>query len=147
MRRIVTALAPALLVVLLGACADGAGEPGGTQDPTPSPTATPTSPPPTSPAPPSPGPSGPGPIRPVPPKPTVSPPPGRDVQTLTGQVVEGVEMNCHLLRTDSTDYLLIWPDGQPRTGTTVTVRGYPAPDLATICMQGTPFVVTEVVDD
>ena len=78
--------------------------------------------------------------------PTVSVPPGRDLQTITGEVFEGVEMNCQLIRTGSTDYLLIWQGGQFRTGDTVTVRGYPDPDLVTTCMQGTPFVVTEVLD-
>lgn len=140
MRRIATPLATLLLAVALGACADGEGGPQG-----PGSTATPTP----SAGGPAPGPSAtPGPpATPHPPMPTVSPPPGQPVMALTGQVYAGVESGCQLMESGGTEYLLVWQGGQLPTGASVTVRGYPDPDLNTICMQGTPFIVTEVVND
>lgn len=111
---------------LLGACADENGEP--SQPPTATPPTAPPTTPPGSP-------------------PTVTPPPGETIQTVSGEVYAGVEAGCQLIHTGSADYLLIWRDGQFRSGETVTVRGYPDSDLATTCQQGTPFIVTEVVDD
>src|SRR5690554_5294764 len=143
MRRIAAPLAALLIAVALGACADGDGEPhdpGATTPPAPSP----GSPTPGSPTPGGPRPSDtPQPPMPTPPMPTVSPPSGQPVLTLTGRVYEGVESGCQLMEFRGTEYLLVWQGGRLPTGRTVTVRGYPDPSLNTICMQGTPFVVTE----
>jgi hypothetical protein len=76
--------------------------------------------------------------------PTVSPPSG-PTRTITGEVIEGVEAGCVLLRTKDQDYLLVGGEDEVQIGRTATVRGYAEPDLATICQQGTPFVVLEVV--
>lgn len=76
--------------------------------------------------------------------PTVSPPSGGG-RTITGEVFEGVEAGCLLLRAAGVEYLLVGRHDEFRIGETVTVRGYADPDLATICQQGTPFVVLEVV--
>jgi hypothetical protein len=66
--------------------------------------------------------------------------------SLTGDVVEGVEAGCRLLRTPSGDYLLVVRpevDGPLlRPGNRVTVRGRLEPELLSYCQQGTPFVVT-----
>ena len=62
--------------------------------------------------------------------------------TVTGQLVEGVEPGCLLLRSGTTDYLLILPRdvdrGELTAAATVTVRGRLVPGLATTCQQGTP---------
>jgi hypothetical protein len=83
-------------------------------------------------------------VTPYPPMPTVSPPVGAE-RTITGEVFQGVEAGCLLLRAADDDYLLIGGHDELRAGATVTVRGYADPDLITICQQGTPFVVIEVV--
>jgi hypothetical protein len=122
-RRFVAAAATLAMAVLLAACADVDDGPGGTPG---------TSPPPASPpaTPPMPSPS----------------PPLEETMTITGEVAEGVEVNCVLLRTGTEEYLLIGNDvDQLRFGDTVTLRGYPDPEVMTICQQGTPFIVTEVV--
>lgn len=120
-----------LAAVTLAACADQPG------DPEPTPPAIPVSP--------SPSPSLPSPEPPVPPVPS-TPPVGTGLTTLTGEVTEGVEAGCMLLRTSSGDYLLLGETDELRYGQTATVRGRAQPDLATICQQGTPFQVTEVLD-
>jgi hypothetical protein len=120
------------MAVLLAACADAPGEP----EETPSPT------PPATPAPPMPTPAPPG--TPVPPMP--SPSPGAE-ETITGQLIEGVEAGCVLLRTDAgAEYLLLGEQvDELRIGSTVTVRGYADPGAVTTCMQGVPFYLQEVV--
>lgn len=128
-------LAAALVAVSLVACADQPG------DPEPTPPGSPGSPSPS----PSPSPSlPPSPEPPVPPVPS-TPPVGTGLTTLTGEVTEGVEASCMLLRTSSGDYLLLGETDELRYGQTATVRGRVQPDLATICQQGTPFQVTEVL--
>ncbi len=141
MRRIAAPLATLLLAVALGACADGDGGPRDPGSPTP-PASSPGSPSP-DPGSPSPRPSD----TPHLPMPTASPPPGQPVLTLTGRVYAGVETGCQLLEYGGTEYLLVWQGGRLPTDRTVTVRGYPDPGVNTICMQGTPFVVLEVVSD
>jgi hypothetical protein len=121
--------AAALAAALLGACADDPPDPGGTPDPAP-PTVSPT--PPVTP-----------PATPHPPMPRPSPPVGAE-QTITGEVVPGVEAGCILLRTERDEFLLVSGDEDLAIGQRVTIRGYLDPDLPTICQQGTPFVVLEV---
>jgi hypothetical protein len=125
------------VLALVGACAapDGTGDPpGGSPDGTPGGTGSPPATAPPTLAPPT-------------LSPPVPPPSDRAVVTITGEVVEGVEMNCFVLRqAGGPDYLLIVDPAELPVGATVTVRGYPEPDLVTYCQQGTPFVVTEVVD-
>lgn len=145
MRLVYPAFAFALVAVLVTACAEGAGEPDPavtTQSATPSataPGATGPSPGPSRAPTPTPGPSGP--LAPVP-----TAPHGAEM-TLTGEVVAGVENGCKLLSTGEGDYLLFGGLSRDlRFGTTVTVRGRLRPDIASICQQGTPFEVTEVLD-
>jgi hypothetical protein len=65
--------------------------------------------------------------------------------TLTGEVQEGVEAGCLVMKSDSQTYLLVGGDRQlVRPGNRVTVRGRPDPNMITTCQQGTPFVVAEV---
>ncbi|MET8549980.1 hypothetical protein ABZ356_05120 [Micromonospora zamorensis] len=102
-----------------------------TSQPTPDPTALPSTVDPTPPA---------GPKTPKPPKPGgPSTPPGVGATTLTGTVQGGVEPNCVLLD----GYLLV---GGPRDvltpGARVEVTGRAEPGMMTTCQQGTPFVVT-----
>ncbi len=147
MRAIRTVVAFALAVVVAAGCAEG-GEPGpaptgrtptAVSSPAPAPavtTAAETEP--GVPRPPAPAPSGP-----------LAPPtaPRGSELTLTGDVVAGVEHGCKLLSTGEGDYLLFGSRSEElRYGTTVTVRGRLRPDIASICQQGTPFEVTEVLD-
>lgn len=127
----------ALLALALAGCTGGPGSPSPT-------TGTPS--PPTG----TPSPTGPAEIPSLP----ASPPPllpsetprGPEL-TLTGEVVEGVELNCRVLQTDTGEYLLIGEAARELPlGETVTVRGQPQPGLATTCQQGTPFQVTEVLE-
>jgi hypothetical protein len=81
------------------------------------------------------------------PDPTLPGKPSGSSQTLTGTVSSGVEDNCVLLTTTTGQrgtWLLVGPVGDLADGDRVTVRGSPAPDLATRCQQGTPFVVEAV---
>ncbi|MET8119164.1 hypothetical protein [Micromonospora sp. NPDC005189] len=99
-----------------------------TSQPTPDPTASPSTVDPTPPSGPKTGkPGGP------------STPPGVGNTTLTGTVQSGVEPNCVLLD----GYLLL---GGPRDvltpGARVEVTGRVEPDMMTTCQQGTPFVVS-----
>lgn len=74
----------------------------------------------------------------------VSVPPGVDI-TVTGNLEDGVEPNCTLLRTPSTLYLLLGDttDLRSHLGTRATVTGHTlARPMATTCQQGTPFFVT-----
>jgi hypothetical protein len=67
--------------------------------------------------------------------------------TVTGELQEGVEAGCTLLRTSGVLYLLIGGDRSKMQGSTsakVTVKGKPEPGLMTTCQQGTPFRVTEM---
>jgi hypothetical protein len=69
-------------------------------------------------------------------------------QTLSGQVIEGVEPGCLLLRAAEGDFLLVVPAGQDRSivraGARIVVRGRAEPGMVTTCQQGTPFLVSEV---
>lgn len=117
------------VLAVVGACAgepEAPGEPG----PTPStPASTPTA---------------------APESPSLVPvTPGRSAagQIITGRVVSGVEQGCVLLETDGEDYLLIGDvAADVPIGQTATVRGRVRDDLASICQQGIPFEVTEVLD-
>lgn len=134
------ALAGLVAGVLLAGCAGD--EAGGDGEPTPSP----SSPAALSPSPPSPV----LPTLPEPPTvPPVSPPPPTErsgEQTLTGELVSGVEPGCLLLETDSGQYLLFGEAAdQLRAGGTVTLRGRVHHNMMSTCQQGTPFEVTEVL--
>lgn len=68
-------------------------------------------------------------------------------ETLVGDLEDGVEPNCILLRTASNKiYQLVGGDRSKLTGTTkhVTVYGHELPAMATTCQQGIPFLVTDV---
>lgn len=65
--------------------------------------------------------------------------------TITGEVVEGVEAGCFLLKTPDTLYLLVGGDRTAlQAGKRLTVVGTPQPGLMSTCQQGTPFKVTSV---
>jgi hypothetical protein len=90
----------------------------------------------------APNPSGPG----------VAPPSGPRASgpaaagmSVSGEVVEGVEAGCLLLKTPATLYLLIGGDRAALpVGKRVTVVGTPQPDMMSTCQQGTPFQVDSV---
>jgi hypothetical protein len=139
--RVVVLTATALAAaVLAGGCTGGTGEPGSTPSPSGGDVTATPQPPVESPPPESPEPFSPPPR--VKPEPTVT----AGELSLTGDVVEGVEAGCRLLRTPSGDYLLVVRpevDGPLlRPGNRVTVRGRLEPELLSYCQQGTPFVVT-----
>lgn len=84
---------------------------------------------------------------PAPTDPTLPGKPSGTSQALTGVVSDGVENGCLVLTTTSGQqgtWQLVGSTADIRTGDRVTVRGSPAPDLATRCQQGTPFVVEAV---
>jgi hypothetical protein len=66
--------------------------------------------------------------------------------TIRGQVEEGVEAGCVLLKTDDGKaYLLVGGDRALISGGgRLEVVGEPKPDLMTTCQQGTPFEVAQV---
>ena len=65
--------------------------------------------------------------------------------TLTGEIEEGVEAGCVLLRAGNQAYLLLGGDREMiAKGGRLVVRGKPQPGLMTTCQQGTPFQVSEV---
>jgi hypothetical protein len=130
--RTVAVVLAALAIGLLGACAGDAGDDGQAPGPT---TEAPS-------APPSVLPPGLPTLRPTP-----SLPPRDGEQTLTGEVIEGVEAGCRLLATDTGEYLLFGDAvAQLAVGGTVTVRGRVQPDMMSTCQQGTPFQVLEVLE-
>lgn len=66
--------------------------------------------------------------------------------TLTGEVGDGVEAGCTILRThDGHVYTLTGAVEGLASAGPVTVRGRVDPELASHCMQGPVFVVSEVV--
>jgi hypothetical protein len=76
------------------------------------------------------------------------PPAGSSAATsdisVTGQVEQGVEAGCLLLRTDGKSYLLVGGDRNIlKAGSTVTVRGHVITGTMSHCMQGQPFQVSE----
>jgi hypothetical protein len=139
-KRSVQLVATALAGVLLGGCAGGSG---GSPAPGDS-VSTPPTPPPSSAGPSAPGPSPRSRFSAVPPPPTK---PAAE-QTLSGQVIEGVEAGCQLLHTAKGDFLLIVPanvdKSMVRAGARIVVRGRAEPGMVTTCQQGTPFLVSEV---
>jgi hypothetical protein len=80
----------------------------------------------------------------------LSPSPGSSAaeMTLTGDVFDGVEPGCLLLRASGRDYLLVLPKSVDRAavraGARLTVRGRIQSGLVSYCQQGTPLVVSEV---
>ena len=84
---------------------------------------------------------------PEPADPTLTGKPAGAGQTLTGIVSAGVESGCLVLTVTQGQrdtWLLVGSTTGITPGARVTVRGSPAPDLATRCQQGTPFVVEAV---
>lgn len=77
--------------------------------------------------------------------PATSPGSTMPAETITGQLTEGVEAGCVILRTEQEDYLLLVNGAQLPASGTVTVRGYADPSMATTCQQGVPFIVEEVI--
>lgn len=72
-------------------------------------------------------------------------PPSAGAMTVSGDVAEGVEAGCLLLKTPGTLYLLLGGDRAAlQVGKRVTVVGRPQPGMMTTCQQGTPFQVTSV---
>jgi len=72
---------------------------------------------------------------------------GQGSQTLVGDLEDGVEPNCVLLRTTSNKlYQLVGGDRSKLKGATkhVTVDGQEIPGMATTCQQGIPFLVTNI---
>jgi len=68
-------------------------------------------------------------------------------ETLVGDLEDGVEPNCVLLRTSSNKlYQLVGGDRSKLTGSSkhVTVDGHEIPAMATTCQQGIPFLVTSI---
>jgi hypothetical protein len=66
-------------------------------------------------------------------------------ETLTGQVIAGVEPGCLVLTGPRGAHLLVVNGDAAKTvkvGTTVTVTGHAEPGMMTTCQQGTPFVVS-----
>lgn len=80
---------------------------------------------------------------PAPEDPTLTAKPPSSGTTLTGVVGAGEE-GCLTLSTGGATWLLVGEVAAVEAGDRVTVRGSPAPDLATRCQQGTPFVVETV---
>jgi hypothetical protein len=81
------------------------------------------------------------------PDPTLPTKRSEGTQRLTGVVSAGVEDGCLMLTVTSGQrgtWQLVGATGDIAVGDRVTVRGSPAPDLATRCQQGTPFVVEAV---
>lgn len=71
---------------------------------------------------------------------------GPGQMTIRGQVQEGVEPGCMLLKSDNgTSYLLVGGDRAViSAGGRLEVVGQPQPGLMTTCQQGTPFEVAEL---
>lgn len=116
-----------LALCLLPACGGAADEPA---DPAPGVTVTATAP--------APEPSTVDPTLPKPSSGSIA---------LTGVVGEADENGCVTLTTTGAaraTWLLVGSTSGVTAGATATVRGSPAPDLATRCQQGTPFVVETV---
>jgi hypothetical protein len=81
------------------------------------------------------------------PDPTLTGKPAGAAQTLTGTVSAGDENGCLVLTATEGQrgaWQLVGSTAGIAPGAQVTVRGRPAPDLATRCQQGTPFVVEAV---
>lgn len=74
-------------------------------------------------------------------------PSGSAATALTGVVGATDENGCTTLTTTEgtrTTWVLVGATDGVEAGGRLTVRGSPAPDLATRCQQGTPFVVEAV---
>jgi hypothetical protein len=126
--------AAALLAALLLAGCAGGGGPGGPASSTPAPPASTGTPA-------SPEPSGPPPTA-VPSQSLGTP------ETVSGQVVAGVEPHCLVLRAAGGSRLLVFDDPKlraaARPGTSVTVTGRAVRGMMSYCQQGAPFLVTAV---
>jgi hypothetical protein len=70
----------------------------------------------------------------------------QSVIQLTGVLARGVEAGCITLQTDNGSLynLLNVPLDHPPFGSRVLVQGYVEKNVATTCMQGTPFRVLEI---
>ncbi len=69
--------------------------------------------------------------------------------TISGRVVEGVEVGCLLLDTGADEYLLVIPKrigrSAVRAGTRMVLRGRVEPGFVSYCQQGIPFLVSEIL--
>ena len=64
--------------------------------------------------------------------------------TISGQVEQGVEPNCLVLKTDGKTYRLMGGDQNiVKAGNKVTVQGHVIGGVMSYCMQGDPFEVAE----
>jgi hypothetical protein len=129
-----SAIAALILVLtagLLVGCAGGSAQPGGPTSTTPSQS--------------NGGPASGGlPSGKIQPSPTPTNRSQTGEMTLTGQVDEGVEPGCLVMKSGGTTYLLVGGDRTlVRVGQRITVRGRPNPEMITTCQQGTPFEVAE----
>jgi hypothetical protein len=73
-------------------------------------------------------------------------PPSAPTETLTGQVVAGVEPGCLILTGPRGARMLVLTGETGKSvkvGARVTVTGHSEPRMMTTCQQGTPFVVTQ----
>jgi hypothetical protein len=137
------ALAALSAALFLAGCAGdttGTGSPGGSSDAASSAAPPPSSAPVVDPS--APGGST---VKPKPGTSGVPKPEAGAVETLTGQVIAGVEPGCLVLTGPRGSHLLIVSGDEAKTvkvGATVTVTGSANPGMVTTCQQGTPFVVT-----
>jgi hypothetical protein len=76
---------------------------------------------------------------------TLSPTTSAPIVELEGVVSAGVEAGCLVLTADSGAYTLVGRTAGIRAGERVRVRGAEAPDVATVCQQGTVFRVDAVL--
>lgn len=67
---------------------------------------------------------------------------GGQVMTLTGTVVDGVEVGCRVLQTDAGSFVLVGPVSVPDGR--ITVTGRLVDNIMTTCQQGQVFEVRSV---
>ncbi|MEN3304904.1 MAG: hypothetical protein V7603_1106 [Micromonosporaceae bacterium] len=132
-RRLVTVVLAVVCAGALASCARGSTGPGAAADGSASPSLPATSPtPPASSG--SPGPGSP---------PSIRPPSGGTELTLTGQVEQGVEPGCLILRSGGKTYELMSDNHTVvRAGAQVVVTGRVVTGMMSHCMQGQIFQVT-----
>jgi hypothetical protein len=138
-RRLAAALGAATLIAVLAGCAAGSTGSGTASSggPSPSGAVTATAPPSAAPA----TSAAPTPTTPAP-RPTAGGPTGGEL-TLTGQVEQGAEPGCLILRSGGRTYELMTGDRTVvRAGAQVVVTGHVVTGMMSHCMQGQLFQVT-----